>query len=124
MTERNAASYRDPAGFIFQQDGILYRQVNKVYSEDYTRLMESGAYRQFVTQGWLLPHEELKENIGGFANWHLTLIPEKVSVISYSYEWSFEMLRDAALRSIAVWDNTERCKPIKHTVASGPAPVH
>ena len=36
------ASFRDPSGFLFTQTGILLRQVNRVYADNYPRLMESG----------------------------------------------------------------------------------
>ena len=44
MTKNNirlAASFRDPNGFIFKQDGKLYRQVNHSYTSEYSLLMES-----------------------------------------------------------------------------------
>ena len=52
------ASFRDPGGFLFTRDGVLYRQVNKAYAEDYTRLMDSGLYEKLVKAGLLIPHTE------------------------------------------------------------------
>jgi len=42
-------SFRDPSGFLFQQDGVIYRQVNLVYKDDYDHLMDSGLYRRLLT---------------------------------------------------------------------------
>ncbi len=36
------SSFRDPSGFLFRRDGVLYRQVNTVYREHYEALMGGG----------------------------------------------------------------------------------
>ena len=62
MTTTNSpihnASFRDPSGFLFTRDGVLYRQVNQAYREEYTRLMESGLYARLVKAGLLIAHVE------------------------------------------------------------------
>ena len=44
VSKRHPASFRDPAGFIFEQEGLFYRQVNQSYAAHYDRLMHSGLY--------------------------------------------------------------------------------
>ena len=44
----SAVSFRDPAGFVYRQEGDLRRQVNQVYREHYEELMASGLYRELV----------------------------------------------------------------------------
>jgi len=39
--ERLGASFRDPSGFLFKRDGVLYRQVNTSYRKAYDYLMSS-----------------------------------------------------------------------------------
>jgi len=48
----------------------------------------------------LIPHQIIKENLTGDPQWHATLKPEKIEYISYPYEWSFDMLKDAALLTL------------------------
>jgi hypothetical protein len=63
MTSNNQAhnaSFRDPSGFLFRRDGVLYRQVNQIYAQDYTRLMDSGLYAKLVKAGLLIPHTEVE----------------------------------------------------------------
>lgn len=48
------ASFRDPSGFLFRRDGILYRQVNRSYQEEYELLNSCGLYAELVEKGWLL----------------------------------------------------------------------
>ena len=96
------ASYRDPSGFVFTQDGVVYRQVNNSFREDYDRLMNSGCYASLVQQGWLLPHTEIPENLTGTGEYYKTLRPETVPFISYAWEWPFDMLQDAALLTLRI----------------------
>ena len=56
---RLPGSFRDPSGFLFQQDGVVYRQVNLVCKDDYDHLMSSGLYQALVDDNLLIPHEEI-----------------------------------------------------------------
>ena len=96
------ASFRDPSGFIFEQDGTIYRQVNRVYAEDYDRLMSSGLYVELVDRGLLLPHEEVPSPLPDTGGAYRTLRPERIGFISYPYEWCFSQLKDAALTTLRV----------------------
>jgi len=53
------SSFRDPSGFVYFQDGDLYRQVNTKYKEDYERLMSSDLYRLLTDSQLLVAHEEM-----------------------------------------------------------------
>ncbi|MEP7134851.1 MAG: SAM-dependent methyltransferase [Chloroflexota bacterium] len=97
-----AASFRDPSGFLFSRSGILYRQVNRSYAEEYSRLMESGLYEKLVKAGLLIPHVEV-EQVSAEAEAALKIIqPERVPFISYPYEWSFGELKSAALATLSI----------------------
>jgi hypothetical protein len=97
---KHTSSYRDPSGFLFHHNAILYRQVNKVFSEDYDQFISGGLYERLVEKKLLVPHTTIKENLTGTQDWYLTLQPEFIPFISYPYEWSFDMLKDAALLTI------------------------
>ena len=92
-------SFNDPAGFIFERQGIFYRQVGSDYATHYDFLMSSGLYGMLVDKNLLLPHEEIKENFGGSGNWYKILLPRQIKFVSYPYEWCFDQLKDAALKS-------------------------
>ena len=53
------SSFRDPSGFLFTHEGVIYRQVNVSYKQYYDELMESGLYDSLVGKGWLIPHQEV-----------------------------------------------------------------
>lgn len=94
------SSYRDPSGFIFEKGGILYRQVNKIFKEDFDSFIQSGLYEYLVEKGLLISHQVVPGNLTGSPDHYLTLLPEKIAFISYVYEWSSEMFRDAALLTL------------------------
>ncbi len=98
-----SSSFRDPSGFLFTQNGILFRQVNKEYQSTYQKLMESGLYQSLIKKGWLVQHEEMSEATPAIPEIAFLVIkPEKVDFISYPYEWSFSQLKDAALLTLKI----------------------
>src|SRR5512134_2301156 len=89
-----SASFRDPSGFLFSRDGILYRQVNRKYEKEFARLMESGLYDKLVKAGLLIPHVEVDQALAA-PDAYKIIQPEHVRFISYPYEWSFGQLKEA-----------------------------
>jgi 2-polyprenyl-3-methyl-5-hydroxy-6-metoxy-1,4-benzoquinol methylase len=96
------ASFRDPSGFLFIHDGTLYRQVNRVYAENYTRLMDAGLYEKLIKGGLLIPHIEVDVKPADPDPAFKVLQPDRVPFISYPYEWSFGQLKDAALATLSI----------------------
>lgn len=97
-----AASFRDPSGFLFVDQGILYRQVNQCCQSDYDRLMESGLYAALQKDGLLIPHSEVDPANAQSELAYKVLRPEPVLYISYPYEWCFSQLKDAALTTLKI----------------------
>ena len=97
---RLGSSFRDPSGFVYVADGVLYRQVNQAYSAHYDSLMRSGLYQALVDKAWLVPHEEVAGPAAAEA--YRILKPQAVPYVSYPYEWSFSQLKDAALLTLDI----------------------
>jgi hypothetical protein len=97
-----SASFRDPSGYLFQQDGLIYRMVSNAYSTDYDMLMNSGLYESLVSKGWLLAHEELPTSDFEVTDCYRVLLPEQLTYVSYPYEWCFSLLKDAALLTLNI----------------------
>ena len=96
-------SFRDPSGFVFRDDqGDLYRQVNRSYEAEYKCLHESGLYDDLVNDGLLVRHEEVslgkKQTDEAFA----VIRPDAIPFVSYPYEWCFSQLKDAALLTLEI----------------------
>ncbi|MCL5970619.1 MAG: SAM-dependent methyltransferase [Patescibacteria group bacterium] len=100
-TSKISASFRDPSGFIFSQNGEIYRQINNSYQENYELLIKSGLYGKLISLGYLIPHEEVNKTFLSLKSFK-TIKPHKIPFISYPYEWCFSMLKAAALLTLNV----------------------
>ncbi|AMM51065.1 hypothetical protein TH61_07575 [Rufibacter sp. DG15C] len=101
QAEALGGSFRDPDGFVFNNEAGIFRQVNQSYKQEYQHLMDSGLYAACIRQQFLIPHTvtalaPIKE--AG----HLVIQPEQIPFISYPYEWSFSQLKDAALLTLQI----------------------
>jgi len=101
-----SGSFRDPSGFLFFDDGKIFRQVNKYYEKNYELLVNSGLYENLVRNGLLVEHKEIEaREFSGLSSddqRHKIIQPEYLSFISYPYEWCFSELKDAALTTLQI----------------------
>ena len=97
-----ASSFRDPSGFLFYKNNLIYRQVNISYKENYDHLMESGLYKILINKKLLIPHREVDASSLSDRKSYKTIKPELIPFISYPYEWSFSQLKNAALTTIKI----------------------
>jgi ribosomal protein L11 methylase PrmA len=98
---RDPGSYRDPSGFVYYHDGVVYRQINQSFGDRWDDLVGSGFLADLQSRGVLIGHEAaLLEEAAEPALAHAVIRPEAVPTISYPYEWSFGMLKDAALMTL------------------------
>lgn len=99
---RHGGSFRDPAGFIFEHEGQVYRQVNQAGRADYDQSVKSGLFDELIKAKLLVEQTEIK-NLAGLApnaDRYKLLRPQQIEFISYTYEWSFSQLKDAALTTL------------------------
>lgn len=101
----HSASFRDPSGFVFEEKGVIYRQINAVYAEEYQKLLSSGLYDTLTKNQWLIPHTDVSDGQA----FPKIIRPEPVPFISYPFEWSFSMLKDAALLTLAIQKTALDC---------------
>ena len=93
------SSYRDPEGFVFKENGFIYRSISPTYFEDYNLLFRSGLYKELTEKGRLIKHEELNHENNSDSK---IILPEQIPFISYPYEWSFDMWKDAAIVTLKI----------------------
>ncbi len=96
------SSFRDPSGFLFHQDGSIYRQVNIIYKENYDYLIKSGLYKSLVNTDLLIPHKEVDIEYASSDEAYKIIKPEPIQFISYPYEWCFSQLKNAALTTLRI----------------------
>lgn len=104
---RDPASFRDPSGFVFTRDGVLYRQVSRSYGDDYDMLFSSGLYDE-LTGAQLMVSHDVAEIEPYEASAYVIISPEPVRFISYPYEWCFTQLKDAALATLEIQEKALR----------------
>lgn len=98
-TRPEPASFRDPANRVFYADGQVLRGLNAEAVEDWTALSGSRFFATLTDQGKICATEPLGDAVPAelASGWDLVLRHERIPFVSYPYEWSFAMLRDAAL---------------------------
>ena len=96
------SSFRDPSGYVFVSEQVLYRAVNLVYRDQYDQLIQSGLYDSLVKDGLLIPHEEISGRFAPSPKIYKILRPDSVPFISYPFEWCFSQLQHAALLTLEI----------------------
>jgi hypothetical protein len=95
-------SFRDPESRVFYAGGDVYRALSREGLDDFEALRETKLYERFQADGRLvrtellpstadLPRELLVKDCAG------VLRHERIPFVSHPYEWTFSMLKDAAL---------------------------
>jgi ribosomal protein L11 methylase PrmA len=97
-----SSSFRDPSGFLFYHDGLIYRQINNCYKENYDNLISSGLYETLVDANLLIHHGEVDLNSPLPEKSYKIIQPEQIPDISYPYEWCFSQLKHAALTTLEI----------------------
>ncbi|MCA0132863.1 class I SAM-dependent methyltransferase [Winogradskyella alexanderae] len=93
----HSSSFRDPSGYIFLDNGEVKRVINPIYFRQYKALTESGFYKKLFKNGLLIPHDELSST-----DKEILIKPEQIPFITYPYEWSFNMYKEAALLTLKI----------------------
>ena len=94
------ASFRDPAGFVFRRDGVLYRQIQPVAADDWRAFHDSGLLERLRADALIVEHTEVPLDLAATPGAVAVIQPRHLDVISYPYEWSFTQLKDAALLTL------------------------
>ena len=102
MISQNPSSFRDPSGFVFESNGEIFRQINKIYQDDFDFFISSGLYEELNRKNFLINHEEVFSPILIPETAYKILKVQRIEFISYPYEWSFSQLKDAALLTLNV----------------------
>jgi SAM-dependent methyltransferase len=100
-----AGSFRDPDSAVFSAGGEVLRGLSGRGADHYNRLRGTAFFPRLMESGQIVATTEH----GGEAPpsprgapWARVLQHERVPVVSYPYEWSFAMLRDAAALQLDV----------------------
>ena len=101
-----AASFRDPASSVFHLGDQVLRGLRAEAVDDWEALAATRFFPELMAAGKICPTEvagvDLAEPSRLGADWALVLRHDRVPFVSYPYEWTFSMLRDAALLHLEV----------------------
>ncbi|HOG51555.1 MAG TPA: SAM-dependent methyltransferase, partial [Lentisphaeria bacterium] len=97
MTTPLPSSFRDPDAYVFRDNGCIRRRIAASGKPNFQMLMTSGLYDVLTADGSLTPHELLEDTPET-----CVIEPLQIPFVSYPYEWSFSMLKDAALLTLHV----------------------
>jgi len=110
--EWEASSFRDPGGAVFMRGGRIFRAIHHRSVKDWNYLTATVVFQELQREGLLIPTRpagiDSQLPPGVLDGCAVVVEHEAVPFVSYPYEWSFEMLRDAALLHL---DILERCLP-------------
>lgn len=88
-------SFRDPLSRVFVDGDSVRRGLSAEALEDYRSLAATSFFPAAAERGDVIDTEiDATASLPG--DWAGVLRHQRIDVISYPYEWSFEMLRDAA----------------------------
>ncbi len=94
MTSADPGSFRDPASHVVLDGQRVLRLLDSRGLEAWRALAESPFFERAVTEGRVIAAKEISDPpdgaIGGLEH-------PRVPLITYPYEWTFSMLKDAAL---------------------------
>ncbi|GAB5564088.1 MAG: nodulation protein NoeA [Winogradskyella sp.] len=95
IKKAHSSSFRDPSGYVVIEGNDVKRVINPLYFKQYQALRDSKFYENLIKKELLIAHEEMSNS-----NEEIILKAEKIPFISYPYEWSFNMYKEAALLTL------------------------
>jgi len=100
MPSFDPGSFRDREGRVFYREGKVFRALSPRAAAAWKKLDGSKFFPRFVAAGNVVATREADFSPAALKelspHWVLALEHERIPFISYPYEWSFSMLRDAA----------------------------
>jgi hypothetical protein len=103
VAAQDPGSFRDPSGFVYRRTGVVYRQINRSFADEWDRLVASGLLDQLQARGWLVNHETVASDQAlDPVSAHAVIRPDAIPFISYPYEWCFGQLKTAALQTLEI----------------------
>ncbi len=110
MTLRaNPGSLHDPSSQVFADDAAprVVRTLDRAALADFEALVETDFWRHGQESGEIVATTRLADLPGGLGSrWAAALEHAEIPVVSYPSEWTFSMLRDAALLHLGLLERS------------------
>lgn len=89
----------DDIGKLFYWKGGLFRAISSESADDVKNMFDCGMINELVSKG-LFPRSHITDY--ALEGYEMIVEHEKVDMVTYPYEWSFSMLKDAAITILKV----------------------
>jgi hypothetical protein len=89
----------DDVGRVYFYKNTVFRGINDEYVLDMLNLFSSGLFKELIDAN-LIPETTISNHL--IEGYQLVIESEKIENWTYSYEWSFEMLKEAALTILKI----------------------
>ncbi|MPY89223.1 MAG: methyltransferase [Luteitalea sp.] len=93
--EFERGSFRDASARVFYHDGEVFRALSAHAADEWTRIERTRFWQRALAEGRVVGTTRAPAPAGLDGAWALVLRHERIPFVSYPYEWSFEMLREA-----------------------------
>jgi hypothetical protein len=96
-------SFRDPLSRVFVTDDAVYRGLSEQGLAEFEAVAGTRFFGDLQREGRVVPTEQVAPEAAGLpTEFAGALRHERLPVVTYPYEWTFTMLRDAALAQLEV----------------------
>ena len=99
--EMEPGSFRDRHGTVFYGPGKVFRGISAEALKQWEAVSATGFFRRFMRDGRIVTTRRVDAgeypDLYGLEDWAAFLEHALIPFVSYPYEWSFSMLKDAAL---------------------------
>ncbi|MFN8391132.1 MAG: methyltransferase [Bdellovibrionota bacterium] len=93
-------SFRDRSNQVFYENGAVRRALSTQGLADWEALQRTSFFRTALTDGEIVDTKRVHEAPSPPGPWVAVLEHAQIPFISYPYEWSFSMLRDAGCQQL------------------------
>lgn len=98
MIQPDPGSFRDPLSRVFVDEDAVWRGLSEEGLADFEAFAATRAYQAALADGRLVGTEAVDVAAAPIeGQWAGVLRHDRIPIITYPYEWTFSMLRDAAL---------------------------
>lgn len=103
---RDAASFRDPNGFVVELDGGIFRAVDESCNNTLRQLHETGLLDQLIDEGIVVSTRQVDDAdtlttlYAAYPQAHAFWQHRRIDPITYPYEWSPAMLAEAGILTL------------------------
>ena len=102
-SQADAGSFRDRNGRVYVGAGRIFRGLSQQALDNFQSLRQTRFYSDLLAAGAIVASEEIgRPDWAAELDWSGWLEHQRVPFISYPYEWTFSMLRDAAALQLRV----------------------